>query len=66
MKNESAEERLHRYQVMDEVLEVVKELKRKHSGPPYGADEALDELLVRLLGSGGLADPSGDPRNLKK
>ena len=56
--NESAAERLHRYEVMDDVLALVRELKQKS---PHDT-EMLDELLVRLLGSGGLADPSGDPR----
>jgi hypothetical protein len=59
--NESATERLHRYEVMDDVVALVRELKQKS---PHDT-EMLDELLVRLLQSGGLADPSGDPR-LKK
>jgi hypothetical protein len=63
--NESEAVRLHRYQVMDEVLQVVRELKAKHADLPYGA-EVLDELLVRFLESGGLADPTGDPRLLKR
>lgn len=59
--NESAAERLHWYEVMDDVVAIVLELKQKS---PHDTD-MLDELLVRLKQSGGLADPSGDPR-LKK
>jgi hypothetical protein len=43
---------------MDEVLEVVRKLQ--NTAPEHA--DAMGELLRRLLDSGGLADPSGDPR----
>ena len=46
------------YHVMDQVLAEIQKLREEDPD----TRDALGKLQVRLQASGGLADPSGDPR----